>query len=58
MFDANTIQMMLSSSGITISAAEAERLCAPLQAILADLQKLDDLEAELGDPDPHFVVEE
>jgi Asp-tRNA(Asn)/Glu-tRNA(Gln) amidotransferase C subunit len=58
MFDANTIQSVLRSSGITISAAEAERLCGPLQAILADLQKLDDLEARLGDPDPHFVVEE
>jgi hypothetical protein len=35
MFDANTIQTLLRSSGITISVKEAERLSAPLQAILA-----------------------
>jgi len=58
MLDGNTIQAMLRSAGITISAEEAARLGAPLQAIFADLQKLDALEAEVGDPDPQFVAEE
>jgi len=58
MLDSQTIQAILRSGGITISAEAAERLGAPLHAILADLQKLDDLEAEVGEPDPGFVVEE
>lgn len=58
MLDGKAIQAMLRSGGITISAEEAERLSAPLHAIFTDLRKLDDLEAEVGEPDPGFVVEE
>jgi hypothetical protein len=58
MLDSNAIQAILRSGGITISAEEAEKLGVPLRAILADLQKLDDLEAEVSEPDPGFAVEE
>ena len=58
MFDTYTIRATLQSFGISLDEAEAQSLCAPLHAILADLNKLNELEPQLGDPDPVFRVEE
>ena len=58
MLDAHAIQATLQSLGISLGEAEAQSLSAPLAAILSDLNKLDELETQLSDPDPLFRVEE
>ena len=58
MISANDVKTMLIEVGVSVGDDEAKRMASGLAAILTDLHKLDELEAEEGEPTPRFTVEE
>ena len=58
MISANEVKTMLLEVGVSVGDEESRRMAAGLTAILTDLRKLDELEAEESDPTPRFTVEE
>jgi hypothetical protein len=55
---ANEVKTMLSEMGVSVGDDDAKRMASGLAAILADLRKLDELEAEEGELTPRFAVED